>query len=71
MLASLCQSCILFLSGLSGWGLATKRYKLGFASALIAEPLWMYSNIQAEQWGMLIAAFVYTLFQIGGLKNHW
>ena len=38
---------------------------------LIAQPAWFWSAYQAQQWGILALAFVYTAGWLRGVRNHW
>lgn len=38
---------------------------------LCSQPFWFYASAKAHQWGMFIAAGVYTCSWLTGLYNNW
>lgn len=40
-------------------------------AGMIAQPFWIYSSLKAEQWGILLLAFVYFAGWARGFVNFW
>lgn len=38
---------------------------------LAGQPFWFYATSNAEQWGIFVVCFLYTLSWLRGLWNHW
>jgi len=38
---------------------------------LLGQPFWFYSSYQAEQWGIFLLCFFYTLAWAKGVRTHW
>lgn len=46
-----------------------QRYACLFG--IVAQPFWFYSAYTAEQWGILVLAFIYTAGWSQGVYNFW
>jgi hypothetical protein len=38
---------------------------------LVSQPFWFYATIQAEQWGIVVLCFFYTLAWLKGFWTYW
>jgi hypothetical protein len=38
---------------------------------LLAQPFWLWSTIEAQQWGIAALSFVYAAGWIRGLRTYW
>jgi hypothetical protein len=38
---------------------------------LASQPFWFYSAYAAEQWGIFVLCFFYTMAWLNGLYNYW
>ena len=67
------QTIIFICGALSIYLLSRKDrwQRWGYIVGLIGEPFWVHMTIHAEQWGVLVLCFIYTLAYINGVKNHW
>lgn len=50
---------------------AVNRIFLGCIFAIIAQPFWVWSAYQAEQWGVIILLSAYTLMYLLGIFARW
>ena len=67
------QTVILITSALSIW-LVTRREdwsKYGYIIGLIGQPFWLYSSIQAEQWGIMALTIFYSYSWSQGIYYNW
>lgn len=64
------QIAIFFFSGFSIWALSSKRYWLGFATGICAQPFWIFSTFHEGQWGMFLISLWFTANYARGLWNH-
>jgi hypothetical protein len=66
------QAIILISACLAIWLLTAKKpySKWGHVVGLIGQPFWFYDSWQHEQWGIFIAAIVFTVSYIKGCYNH-
>jgi len=46
-----------------------RRYSCIFG--LVGQPFWFYSSWQAQQWGIFVLSFFYTLAWLRGLHSYW
>lgn len=51
--------------------LRESRRRLACLFGLIAQPFWFYASVTAEQWGIVLLTFFYTLGWVRGVYNHW
>jgi hypothetical protein len=61
---------IVIFSGFSIWALASKRYRLGFISALCGQPFWIFLTFSAGQWGAGLISIWFTANHARGLWEH-
>lgn len=73
MLNNIIQIALFILSAAAIYFVTTKnKYtKWGHVIGLAAQPLWFYTTITNEQWGLLALTVFYTLNWIKGIKNYW
>ena len=64
------QVMIVFFSCFSVWALSSKRYRLGFCAGLCGQPFWIWTTLDAQQWGMFIVSLWFTYSHIYGLLAH-
>lgn len=38
---------------------------------LAAQPFWLHTSLQAEQWGIVMLSFVYAAGWLRGLHTYW
>ena len=48
-----------------------KRRRWASILGLLGQPFWFYSAYQAEQWGIFLLCFFYTLAWAKGVRTHW
>ncbi len=48
-----------------------QRKKYACLFGLAGQPFWLYSSMQAEQWGIFFLSFVYAGVWVVGIKNYW
>lgn len=46
-----------------------RRYACLFGMA--GQPFWFWSSISAEQWGIVLLSFFYTIAWAKGIKTNW
>lgn len=47
----------------------TRKYACLFG--LAGQPFWFYATYTAEQWGIFVLCFFYTISWANGLRNYW
>jgi hypothetical protein len=50
---------------------AEKARKYSSVFGLVSQPFWFYATIQAEQWGIVVLCFFYTLAWLKGFWMYW
>ena len=48
-----------------------KRRKFACLFGLAGQPFWFWSAVAAEQWGIFILCFFYTVAWARGVKTNW
>lgn len=73
MLDNIIQILILILSAGAIFLVSrTDQYsKYGHILGLVGQPLWMYTTIKNEQWGLVLLTLFYTYCWGMGIYNHW
>ena len=72
MMQALIQVAIALMGGLAAWlsFSPTPTHKVRAAwIGLCAQPFWLYSTFEAQQWGMFAVALVYTAAFVRGLRQ--
>lgn len=65
------QFLIMVLSGITIYFFSTKdKYRWGFITGLINQPLWIYTTWESGQWGMFLVSLWYVAMYIRGIRNH-
>lgn len=68
------QAIVLILSGsgayLVGSNRATVR-RWGFGLALLAQPIWLWSTFNPQQWGLFALSVCFTIAWARGLRKTW
>lgn len=69
----LCQILIVLLGAPAIWLLSRLEHwrRWGFVIGVAAQPVWAYTTIVNEQWGMLILTLWYTYSWSMGIYNYW
>lgn len=68
------QALILLLGTMAVWcsqSPATRAQRWAPVLGLIAQPFWIITTWQAEQWGMLALSLVYTAAWLRGIRTYW
>jgi len=74
MIENIVQISILILSSIAMMLVGSVNFntrKWSYILGFIGNPLWLYSAIMHEQWGMALTSVFYTIGWTRGVYNHW